>query len=254
MTRVPESVPIVQVDRDPLKLGRGATSVSVYGDLGLVLQDLTPALSERSPRPKSARERVLAVRNPWDEERRREAEDLSIPIRPPYIMSVLSAEIPGDAIISIDIGENAWWFGRNFRINGQRFIMSGYLATMGFGLPGAIAAKIACPERQVCCITGDGGFGMAMGDFVTAVKYNLPMVVVILNNHQLGMIRVEQQVENYQNFATELHNPDFAAYAKICGGDGIRVEKPEDLATAVRWAAEQNCPVIVDVMTDPNRF
>lgn len=253
MTRVPENIPLVQVDRDPLKLGRGTDSVSVYGDVGLVLEDLTPMVQERS-RANSAVQRVSGVKGPWDEERRREAADRSIPIRPPFIMSVLSDEIPKNAIISIDVGENGWWFGRNFRISGQRFVMSGYLATMGFGLPGAIAAKIASPDRPVYCITGDGGFAMAMGDFVTAVKYKLPMVVIILNNHELGMIRVEQQVENYENFATGLHNPDFAVYAKICGGDGIRVEKPDDLAPAVRWAALQDCPVIVDVMTDPNRF
>ncbi|WP_245619053.1 thiamine pyrophosphate-dependent enzyme [Methanogenium cariaci] len=96
----------------------------------------------------------------------------------------------------------------------------GYLATMGFGLPGAIAAKLACPEKEVFCITGDGGFSMAMADFVTAVKYDLPMVVIILNNHELGMIQVEQTVEQYPNFGTDLYNPDFAAYASICGGEG----------------------------------
>lgn len=132
--------------------------------------------------------------------------------------------------------------------------MSGYLATMGFGLPGAIAAKIASPDRQVFCITGDGGFVMAMADFVTAVREKLPMVVVILNNHELGMIRVEQMIEKYENFGTNLVNPDFVQYARSCGGEGKRVTEPEDLGRAIQWAMQQNRPVIVDVDTDPTRF
>jgi pyruvate oxidase len=169
-------------------------------------------------------------------------------------MKVLSEIIPEDAVISLDVGENGWWFGRNFRMKRQRFVMSGYLATMGFGFPGAIAAKIAYPDKPVFCITGDGGFAMAMADFVTAVQCDLRVVVVILNNHELGMIRVEQKVENYPNFATSLKNPDFVMYARACGGDGKQVVEPEDLGRAVRWAMQQDKPVIIDVDTDPNRF
>jgi pyruvate oxidase len=136
----------------------------------------------------------------------------------------------------------------------HRFVMSGYLGTMGFGFPGAIAAKLAEPEKTVVCITGDGGFSMTMGDFVTAVKYGLPMIVVILNNRELAMIRVEQQTEEYPNFATDLLNPDFVAYARGAGGEGIKVSRPGDLAPAVRRALALDKPVIIDVDTDPKRF
>jgi pyruvate oxidase len=252
MTRVPEGIPILQVDRDPLQLGRGNRSLPVYGDVGMVIEQLIPKVRQRGKA--TAQKRVRAVIEPWDAQREKEADSVATPIRPPYIMKVLSDVIPEDAIISIDVGENGWWFGRNFRMKKQRFVMSGYLATMGFGLPGAIAAKLAYPDRCVFCITGDGGFAMAMADFVTAVKYELPIVVIVLNNHQLGMIRVEQKVENYENFATDLKNPDFALYAKACYGDGKRVSEPEDLSRAVRWAIQQKRPVIIDVDTDPNRF
>jgi pyruvate oxidase len=169
-------------------------------------------------------------------------------------MKVLSETIPEDAVISIDVGENGWWFGRNFIMKKQRFVMSGYLGAMGFGLPGAIAAKLAYPEKTVVCITGDGGFSMAMMDFVTTVKYNLPMVVVVLNNKQLAMIQVEQKMEGYPSFGTDLLNPDFAAYAKACGGIGFIVSKPGELKQAIQQGIALNKPVIVDVDTDPKRF
>ena len=136
----------------------------------------------------------------------------------------------------------------------QRFAMSGYLGTMGFGLPGAIAAKLAYPEKNVVCITGDGGFAMVMADFTTAVRYDLPIAVLVLNNHDLAMIREEQREANYPSFGTDLTNPDFAAYAETCGGVGIRVTRPEDLQDAVLRAISMERPVIVDIETDPVRF
>ena len=95
---------------------------------------------------------------------------------------------------------------------------------------------------------------MVMGDFLTAVKYQLPIKVLLFNNRQLGMIMQEQMVENYPNWQTELQNPDFAGYAEDCGGVGIRVETPEELPKAVDKALKMNKPVIVDINTDPRRF
>jgi pyruvate oxidase len=194
------------------------------------------------------------MKQEWNMRREREADRLATPLRAPYIMHVLSDVIPEDGIISLDVGENQWWFGRNFRVKRQRFAMSGYLATMGFGFPGAIAAKLAYPDHQVFCITGDGGFSMAMSDFVTAVKYHLPIIVIVLNNHQLGMIQVEQMMEQYTNFATDLLNPDFAAFARVCGGIGMSVNQPGELGPTVNNAMTMDIPVIIDVDTDPRRF
>jgi thiamine pyrophosphate-dependent acetolactate synthase large subunit-like protein len=136
----------------------------------------------------------------------------------------------------------------------QKMVMSGYLASMGAGLPGALAAQITYADKQVVCITGDGGFAMVMGDFLTAVKYNLPIKVMLLNNKQLGMIAQEQKVENYPNWQTELHNCSFADYAQNCGGIGIRVTDPGQLESSIDKALSLNKPVIVDIDTDPRRF
>ena len=132
--------------------------------------------------------------------------------------------------------------------------MSGYLGSMAFGLPAALAAQLVYPERQVVCITGDGGFSMVMADFLTAVRNDLPITLFLFNNHQLAMIMQEQKVEKYPNWQTELYNPDFAAYAEDCGGLGIKVQKPEELPTAVDKALLSKKPVIVDIETDPRRF
>lgn len=133
-------------------------------------------------------------------------------------------------------------------------VMSGYLASMGTGLPGAMAAKLAYPERQVVCITGDGGFSMVMADFLTAVKNELPIKVFLFNNRHLGMIMQEQKVENYPNWETDLHNCDFAEYARHCGGIGIKVNEAAELPAAVEKALSYDQPVIVDIETDPRRF
>jgi len=251
-TNVPEGRPMVQVDIDPLKLGRDPHSTNLWGNCTLVLPRLLPLLRARESGP--VRDRIAGMKGEWDLRRDREADSNAIPLRPPFIMKALTDVIPADAIISLDVGENQWWFGRNFRMKQQRFVMSGYLATMGFGFPGALAARLAFPDRKVFCITGDGGFSMAMGDFVTAVRYRLPVMVILLNNHQLGMIQVEQMVEQYPNFATDLLNPDFAEYARICGGTGFSVKAPDQLVPALQKAMEQDVPVIVDIETDPKRF
>jgi pyruvate oxidase len=167
----------------------------------------------------------------------------------------LNEKIAADAVISLDVGENCWWFGRNFQMKQtQKMVMSGYLASMGFGLPGAMAAALAYPDRQVVCIAGDGGFSMLMADFLTALKYGMPVKVFIMNNGRLGMIMQEQKVEGYESWQTELYNFDFADYAEHSGGIGIKVTEPSELEGAVDKALSADKAVIVDIETDPRRF
>jgi pyruvate oxidase len=250
-TNVPLDRPMVQLDLDPVKLGKGPSSVSLWGNCHAVLPRLVDMVERRED--PGALPRIAAMKEAIRKRLDAEADPRAVPIRPPYIMKVLSDTIPEDALISIDVGENGWWFGRNFRMKRQRFAMSGYLATMGFGLPAALAAKLAYPGKKVFCITGDGGFAMAMAEVATAVKYRLPMVIVVLDNRELGMIRVEQEMEHYPNFGTDLLNPDFAAYADACGGKGIRVTSPGELEPAILKAMELDTVVIVDAETDPRR-
>lgn len=253
MTQIPAK-PTIQIDIDPMMIAKNSpVEVGLWGNSSEVLPRLAEAVKER--RRPAYLEEIAKLREEWAAMLDREADPSRTPIRPQYIMKVLNDRLAGDAVISLDVGENGWWFGRNFRMKGkQKMVMSGYLASMGAGLPGALMAQIVYPDRQVVCITGDGGFSMVMGDFLTAVKYELPITVFLLNNKQLGMIAQEQKVESYPNWQTDLQNCDYAEYARNCGGVGVTVADPGLLDSAVQEALSSEQPVIVDIDTDPRRF
>jgi pyruvate oxidase len=253
MTQIPPKRTI-QVDIDPMMVAKNhPVEVGLWGSSSEVLPRLADAVGEkRSP---DYLAEIARLKQEWAAQLEREADASLTPIRPQYIIKVLNNKLADDAVIALDVGENGWWFGRNFRMkHGQKMVMSGYLASMGSGLPGALAAQLVYTDRQVVCITGDGGFSMVMADFLTAVKYSLPVKVFLFNNRQLGMIMQEQRVENYPNWQTGLHNCNFADYARNCGGTGITVAEASELEASVDEALVAEGPVIVDINTDPRRF
>lgn len=253
MTQIPPKK-TVQIDLNPLMIARQyPVEVGLLGNSAEILPQLLGMVQEKE-RP-LYREEIKNLKQEWLDLLEEEADGTLTPVRPQYIIKVLNEELAENAIITLDTGENGWWFGRNFWMKKtQKMLMSGYLGTMGFGLPAALAAQLVYPDRQVVCITGDGGFSMVMADFLTAVKYELPVKLFLMNNHQLAMIMQEQKVENYPNWQTQLYNPDFASYARECGGTGINVKDPDKLRTAVSEALDTEGPVLVDIETDPRRF
>ena len=191
----------------------------------------------------------------WLNQLEKESNATAKPIRPSFIIKVLNKKIASDAVISLDVGENCWWFGRNFLMSKhQKMVMSGTLATMGFGLPGALAAALAYPDRQVVCVSGDGGLTMVLGDFLTALKYGLIVKVFVMNNKRLGMIMQEQKIEGYESWQTDIQDFNFANFAENAGGLGIKVTEPSELPEAVDRALASSKPTIVDIDTDPRRF
>jgi thiamine pyrophosphate-dependent acetolactate synthase large subunit-like protein/rubredoxin len=245
---------IVQIDINPLMIARRyPVEVSLLGNSAVLIPKLTEKVIEQHKADYLAE--IARLKQDWLNQLEKEADATMKPIRPQYIMKVLTQKIASDAVISLDVGENCWWFGRNFRMKKtQKLVMSGQLATMGFGLPGALAAALAYPERQIVCITGDGGLTMVLGDFLTALKYNLPVKVFVINNKRLGMIMQEQKVEKYESWQTELHDFSFAAFAEHAGGFGVKVTEPNELEAAVEKALKSPKPSIVDIDTDPRRF
>ncbi len=244
----------VQIEINPLMIARRyPVEVSLLGNSAILIPKLTEKVALKQN--KNYLVEISQLKQAWIQQLDIESDATLKPIRPPYIIKVLNDKIADNAIISLDVGENCWWFGRNFRMKKtQKLVMSGQLATMGFGLPGALAAALAYPERQIVCLTGDGGLTMVMGDFLTALKYNLPVKVFVMNNKRLGMIMQEQKVERYESWQTELHDFSFAAFAEHAGGLGIKVTEPSELEAAVDKALIANIPTIVDIDTDPRRF
>ncbi len=253
LSQVPQKR-MVQIDINPLMIGRTyPVEVGLLGNSAVLIPKLTDKVQQKE-KPDYIAE-IARLKQDWLNRIEKEADATAKPIRPQYIIKVLNQKIAKDAVISLDVGENCWWFGRNFQMKRtQKMVMSGNLATMGFGLPGALAAALAYPERQIVCITGDGGLTMVLGDFLTAFKYNLPVKVFVMNNKSLGMIKQEQKVEGYESWQTELHDVSFAKFAEMCGGLGIKVTQPNELEGAVDRALKATVPTIVDIDTDPRRF
>jgi pyruvate oxidase len=253
MTQIPIKK-MIQIDIDPMMIAKNyPVEVGLWGNSAELIPQITNIVKNK--RNEGRLVEIARLKEEWIGLLKKEADPSKTPVRPQYIIKVLNDKISSDAIISLDIGDNGWWFGRNFWMKStQKMVMSGYLASMGAGLPGAMAAQLAYPDRQVVCITGDGGFTMVMGDFLTAVKYELPIKIFVFNNKQLGMIMQEQKVEKYPNWQTELYDCDFAEYARNCGGVGIKVTSAKELEGAVEKALLLPRPVIVDIDTDPRRF
>ena len=149
----------------------------------------------------------------------------------------------------MDVGNNTYSFGRYYESKNNRVILSGYLGSIGFAFPASMGAWFAQTDRPVISISGDGGLGQYMGEFNTAVKYEMNITHILLNNGELGKISKEQRDVNLNVWQTSLHNPDFSEYAKQCGGFGIRVDQAEDLDSAIQEAIAYTGPSLVEIIS-----
>jgi pyruvate dehydrogenase (quinone) len=170
------------------------------------------------------------------------------------VAAELGKRLPGDAIVNCDSGTIATWWTRHIPAKrGQRHTVSGNLATMACGLPYTIAAQIAYPDRLCVGFVGDGGFTMLMGDFVTAVKYKLPIKIVIIKNNSLAQIKWEQMVFlGNPEYGCELSPIDFAAFARACGAEGFTIEEPDECSDIIDRALKTPGPVVIEAVVDPN--
>jgi pyruvate dehydrogenase (quinone)/pyruvate oxidase len=174
-------------------------------------------------------------------------------MKPQRIAWEIGQRLRNDAIVCCDSGTIATWWMRQIKAKrGQMHSVSGTLATMACGMPYAIAAQVAHPQRQVIGFVGDGGFTMLMGEFATCVKYKLPVKIFIVKNNTLGQIKWEQMVFlGNPEYGVELHPIDFAAYARACGGTGFTIEDPNECGSIVEQALNTPGPVVVQAVVDP---
>jgi thiamine pyrophosphate-dependent acetolactate synthase large subunit-like protein len=250
-TGITPKLPTIQIDSDPMALGRfHPVDVPVQGEIGVTAGLLLDAL-DGAEAPEDRRPEIARRWAGWRAEKaRRESDDRGRGLSAASVFAAMSRLVPDDAVIAVDVGNNTYSFGRYFECARQSVLMSGYLGSIGFGYPAAMGAWCAAPERPIVCVTGDGGFGQYLGELTTAVRYGMPITHVLLNNGQLGKISKEQRAGSWDVWATDLHNPDFAAYAGLCGALGIRVESRDDLEPALARALAHPGPSLVEVMQD----
>ncbi|MFT5084089.1 MAG: pyruvate oxidase [Lentisphaeria bacterium] len=248
----------VQVDFEQMALGKfHPVEFPVWGEISVtvnaILKQLPKAVAAIDQGPELAQRWSM-----WREEKlSREQDDRGKGLNSARVFRVLSEKVPANAVIAVDVGNNTYSFGRYFETKrGQRVLMSGYLGSIGFSFPAAMgswAATQAEPEyrgRPVFSVSGDGGFGQYLADFTTAVKYNMNITHILLNNHELGKISKEQMSGEWQVWQTSLVNPSFAAFAELCGGKGFKVESFDQLEAAIDQAAAYDGPAIVEIITD----
>jgi len=249
----PGKVRAVQIDLDPSRIGlRYPVEVGLAGDCRETLRALLPLLEQKKDR--AFLEKAQDGMKKWQELMEERGTRTDSPMKPQVVAWNIGRQIDDNAIVSSDSGTIATWFARQIPVRrGQLHSLSGNLATMANGLPYTIAAQIAYPDRQCIGFVGDGGFSMLMADFVTAVKYQLPIKIFIINNGALGQIKWEQMVFlGNPEFGCELQKIDFAAFARACGGHGFRIDDPEKCADIVAQALATPGPVVVDAIVDPN--
>jgi thiamine pyrophosphate-dependent acetolactate synthase large subunit-like protein len=216
--------PIIQVDFDPMQLGKfHPVEVPVWGEIGVVVERMRGALPARLATDDQAAQ--LAER--WAiwraEKASRAVDDRGAGVNSAAVFAAMERQVPEDAVIAVDVGNHAYSFGRYFECRRHTVLMSGYLGSIGFGYPAAMGAWAAAPDRPIVAVTGDGGFAQYMAELTTAVKHGMNITHVLLNNGQLGKISKEQRAGEWEVWQTSLHNPDFSAYARNCGALGIRV-------------------------------
>ena len=181
------------------------------------------------------------------------ATRMDVPMKPQVIAHELGKRLRDDAIVSCDSGTIATWWARHIPVKkGQIHSLSGNLASMANGLPYTLAAQIAYPERQCVAFVGDGGFSMLMADFATAVKYKLPIKIVVVNNGTLGQIKWEQMVFlGNPEYGVDLQPIDFAAFAHACGGVGFTVQDPTACGAMVEEFLSVPGPAVLQAVVDP---
>ncbi|MEP2532305.1 thiamine pyrophosphate-binding protein [Shimia sp.] len=250
--------PTIQVDHERMQLGKfHPVTLPVWGDVGAFCD----ALGQGCTANQEADDQISELAERWgfwrSEKQTRLQENLAKGIHSFAIFEALGRLVPDNTIFAVDVGNNTYSFGRYLETKGsQRVLMSGYLGSIGFGLPAAMGAWAATQDKEdlkgckVVSISGDGGFGQYPMELTTAVKYGMDITHILLHNGELGKISKEQRSGEWPVWETNLQNPGFAAFARLCGAQGTKVTDPSEIETAIREALEYKGPALVEIMTD----
>jgi acetolactate synthase-1/2/3 large subunit len=250
---------VIHVDIDPAEIGKNrAPDVPIVGDVKRVLAKLNKLLAETQP---PADEKLAAARRAWwrqirqwKEEHPLEVVKSDSEIKPQHLMGEIDRISQGNAIVASDVGQHQMWAAQLIRFNEPRlWLNSGGLGSMGFGLPAAIGAQFARPDKLVFAIVGDGGFQMSIPELATVASYGLPIKIVVMNNGYLGMVR-QWQTLFYNNRLSAVELDCFPDAEKLAGAYGFKgrtIDKPWDLAPALDEAVREPGPYLLNVKVTP---
>ncbi|OEK01948.1 pyruvate oxidase [Roseivirga sp. 4D4] len=253
-TGITDHKPTIQVDFDPLALSKfHKIDAPIWGEISATVKIFSDALSGKietaDQRPEVAKRWAI-----WKSEKaKRLIDDRGEGISSIAVFEAMNKLAPENAVMCVDVGNNAYSFGRYFESKSHDFLMSGYLGSIGFAFPAAMGAWAAVGDtRPVIAVAGDGGFCQYLAELTTAVKYKMPIKLILLNNSELGKISKEQRAGEFDVWATDLHNPNFSQYANSCGALGIRVEDKSDLERQMEKILAHDGPALLEVMADVN--
>ena len=248
---LPKYLPIIQVDSHPESIHAHPLLYAVIANLDDVLSLWARRLESRQL-DDAWKEQVDGWHAKfWEETERLTNQGADESVKPETLIHELRNIVKEDAIITLDTGEHTLWFNRAFRAHAQLPLFSGKWRTMGFGLPAAIAAKLTYPERQVVCITGDGGLQMHLAELMTAVEQEVSLLVIVVNNATLGLEEIKMKQEGYAPFGMKLRNPDFVRFAQACGVDGRAIQTVEDLCRTLNEVRDVPRLTLLDVACTP---
>jgi pyruvate dehydrogenase (quinone) len=247
----PESAQIAQVDIRPDALGnRCPLEIGVIGTVGDTVRALLPLIQEKTDTTHLDKATADYRKARADLDALAESGPNSTLIHPQYVTRLVSDLAEEDAIFSCDVGTPVAWSARYLKMNGRRRLVGSFShGSMANAMLQAIGAQATFPKRQVISFSGDGGFTMMMGEFVTLIQTGLPVKIIVLNNGTLGFVELEMKASGFLDTGCDLKNPNFAEMAQSMGIKGVRVEKPQDLRSAVRDALSHKGPALLDVVT-----
>ena len=253
-TGITPKKPTIQIDFDPLALSKfHEIDVAVWGEISRTLelfnQTLNGEINTEDQRPE--------IQERWKiwkaEKAKRLLETSKEGLSSIAVFDAMNRLAPKNAVMCVDVGNNAYSFGRYFEPENHDFLMSGYLGSIGFALPAAIGAYSAVEDsRPVIAVAGDGGLCQYLAEITTLVKYKMPVKLIVLNNHELGKISKEQRAAELDVWKTSLSNPNFAEFAQSCGAWGRRVEDQNELDTAMKALFDEKGPAVLEIITDVN--
>ena len=247
----PESAKIAQVDVRPEALGnRCSLDLGLLGTVKDTLEAVLPAIKEKTDSSHLNDALIDYKKARRDLDALAESSPNSNVIHPQYVTRLVSELAADDAIFTCDVGTPIIWTARYLKVNGRRRIIGSFNhGSMANAMLQAIGAQATYPDRQVISMSGDGGFSMMMGDFITLTQMGLPVKVIVLNNGTLGFVEMEMKANGFLDTGCDLKNPNFALMAEAIGVRGIRVEKPQELKGAIEAALAHKGPVLLDVVS-----